>query len=66
MRKPTYRILVVEDDPTVLDLLESFFNCELSTAASLSEARLSRGTFRTSLTSTLNQRGASFFAADSK
>lgn len=40
MAKPSYRILVVEDDPTVLDLFEAFFNGELSTASSLSEARL--------------------------
>lgn len=39
MRKQAYRILLVEDDPTVLDLLEVCFNGDLSTASSLGEAR---------------------------
>lgn len=39
MRKQAYRILFVDDDPTVLDLLEACFNGDLSTASSLGEAR---------------------------
>jgi len=34
-----YKILLIEDDPCVLEFLETCFNCELSAAGSIKEAR---------------------------
>lgn len=39
MYKPFYKILIIEDDPSVLELLETCFIGELSTAGSKEEAK---------------------------